>query len=77
MHGRIILRVASDIWNENSRTIQDHFKNISILFKNTNDVENIIAADFNFFLKKLVLIISKGKCKYQQEQNYEILSIVE
>ena len=33
MHDRIILRVASIIWNENSRTIQEHFKNISRIFQ--------------------------------------------
>ena len=38
--------MCSDIWNENSRTIQEHFKNISIIFKNTSDVKNIITIDF-------------------------------
>ena len=69
-------RVASDFWNENSTTIQEHFKNISIPFKNTSDVENIIAIDLKVFLKKLNLIITKDKYKYQQEQNYESLSII-
>ena len=35
-------RVASDFCNENSITIQEHFKNISILSKNISDIENII-----------------------------------
>ena len=69
-------RVASDFWSENSRTIQEHFKNISVLFKNTSDVENIITIDLKVFLKKLNLIITKDKYKYQQEQNYESLSII-
>ena len=30
----------------NSRTFQEHFKNISILFKNISDVENIVIIDF-------------------------------
>ena len=64
-------RVASNFWNENSRTIQEHFKNISILFKNTSNVENIITIDLKVFLKKLNLIITKDKYRYQQEQNYE------
>ena len=72
----IFSRVASDISNENSRTIQEHFKNISILFKNTSDVENIITIDLKVFLKKLNLIITKDKYKYQQEQNYKSLSII-
>ena len=55
--------MASDFWNENSRTIQEHFKNISILFKNINDVENIITIDLKVFLKKLNLIITKDKIK--------------
>ena len=33
--------VASEFCNEDSRTIQEHLKNISILFKNTSDVENV------------------------------------
>ena len=45
-------RAASNFWNENSRTIQEHFKNISILFKNTSDVENIITIDLKGFFKK-------------------------
>ena len=36
------IRVATDFWNENSRTIQENFKTISILFKNKSNVENII-----------------------------------
>ena len=39
-------------------------------------VENIITIDFKVFLKKLNLIITKDKYKYQQEQNYESLSII-
>ena len=57
----IFPRVASDFCNENSRTIQEHFKNISILFKNISDVENIIAIDLKVFFKKLSLIITKDK----------------
>ena len=68
--------MAINFWNENSRTIQEHFKNISILFKNTSDVENIITIDLKVFLKKLNLIITKDKYKYQQEQNYKSLSII-
>ena len=57
------LRVASDFCNENSRTIQEHFKNISILFKNISDDESIITIDLKvFFKKKLNLIITKEKC---------------
>ena len=70
------IRAASNFCNENSRTIQEHFKNISILFKNTSDVENIITIDLKVFLKKLNLIITKDKYKYQQEQNYKSLSII-
>ena len=44
--------VASDFCNENSGTIQKHFKNISILFKNISDVENIIEIDLKVFFKK-------------------------
>ena len=60
--------------------VQEQFKSISrtlsILFKNTSDVENIITIDLKVFLKKLNLIITKDKYKYQQEQNYESLSII-
>ena len=70
------IRVASSFWNENPWTIQQHFKNIAILFKNMDIVENIITIDFKVFLKKLNLIITKDKYKYQQEQNYESLSII-
>ena len=70
------IRVASSFWNENPCTIQEHFKNIAILFKNMDIVENIITIDFKVFLKKLNLIITKDKYKYQQEQNYESLSII-
>ena len=51
--------------------MQEHFKNISILFKNTSNIENIITIDL-----KVDLIITKDKYKYQQEQNYESLSII-
>ena len=70
------IRVASGFWNENPWTIQEHFKNIAILFKNMDIVENVITIDFKVFLKKLNLIITKDKYKYQQEQNYESLSII-
>ena len=69
-------RVASHFWNKNSRTIQGHFKNISMLFKNTSGVENIITIDLKVFFKKPNLIITKDKYTYQQEQNYESLSII-
>ena len=69
------LRAASDFWNENLRTIQ-HFKNISILFKNTSDIENIITIDLKAVFKKVNLMITKDKYKYQQEQNNESLSII-
>ena len=72
----MLIRVASNFCSENSRRIQEHFKNISILFKNTSDVENIITIDLEVFLKKLNLIITKDKHKYQQEQNYKSLSII-
>ena len=55
--------------------IQEQFKNISALFKNTNDVQNIIKIDLKDFFKKLNLIKTKDKYKYQQEQNYEYLNI--
>ena len=54
-------RVARDFCDENSRTIQEHFKNISILFKNISDVENIITIDLKVFFKKLNLIIAQDK----------------
>ena len=54
-------RVARDFCSENSRTIQEHFKNISILFKNISDVENIITIDLKVFFKKLNLIIAQDK----------------
>ena len=54
-------RVARDFCNENSRTIQEHFKNISILFKNISDVENITIDLKSFLKKKLNLIITKDK----------------
>ena len=34
--------------------IQEHFKNISILFKNISDVENITTLDSKVFLKSLI-----------------------
>ena len=74
--GLYIRRVASNFGNENSRTIQEHFTNISILFNNASEVENIITIDLKGFLKKLNLIITTDKCKYQQGQNYESLSII-
>ena len=71
--------MASDFWNENSRTTQEHFKNISILFKNISDVENTITIDLKgFFKKKLNLVVTKKKSheiQISQEQNYENLSI--
>ena len=45
-------RVASDFCNKNSRTIQEHFKNTSIIFKNISNVENIISIGLRLFLKK-------------------------
>ena len=45
----VFVRVASNFCNENSRTIQENFKNISILFKNVTDVENIITIDLKVF----------------------------
>ena len=46
-------RVASDFCNGNSGTKQEHFKNISILFKNIGNIENIITTDLKgFFYKK-------------------------
>ena len=68
--------MVRNFWHENSRTIKEHFKNISILFNNTNNVENIITIDLKGFLKKINLIITKDKYEYQQEQNYESLSII-
>ena len=56
--------------------IQEQFKNILILFKNTSDVENVIAIDLKVFSKKFNVIITKDKYKYQQEQNYESLCII-
>ena len=56
--------------------IQEQFKNISSLFKNTSDVENTITIDLKDFFKKFNHIITKDKYKYQQQQNYEYLSIV-
>ena len=57
----IFSRMASDFCNENSRTIQEHFKNISILFNNISNVENIITIDLKVSFKKLNLIITKDK----------------
>ena len=62
----IFPRVASDFCNENSRTIQEHFKNLIILFKNISDVENIITIDLKVFFKKLSLIITKDKSRETQ-----------
>ena len=56
--------------------IQEQFKNISTLFKNTSDVENIITIDLKDFFEKLNHIITKDKYKYQQQQNYEYLKII-
>ena len=75
-YGKYLFRVASHFSNENSKTIHEHFKNISILFKNTSDIENIITMDLKVFLKELNLITTKDKHKYQQEHNYESLSII-
>ena len=47
-----------------------------MLFKNTSGVENIITIDLKVFFKKPDLIITKDKYTYQQEQNYESLSII-
>ena len=58
--------------------IQEQFKNISILFKNTSEQKcyNKLKILYNkVFLKKLNLIITKDKYKYQEEQNYESLSM--
>ena len=41
--------------------IQEQFKNISLLFQNISDVENIITIDLKVLLKKLNLIITKDK----------------
>ena len=67
--------VASNFWNENSRTIQEHLKNIQILFQNTSDDKNI-TIDLKVFLKTLNLIITNNKYKHQQEENYESFSII-
>ena len=56
--------------------MQEHFKNISILVKNTSNIENITTINLKVVLKKVDLIITKDKYKYQQEQNYESLSII-
>ena len=56
--------------------IQEQFKNILLLFKNTSDVENVIAIDLKVFSKKFNAIITKDKYKHQQEQNYESLCII-
>ena len=56
--------------------IQEQFKNMLILFKNTSDVENVIAIDLKVFSKNFNVIITKDKYKYQQEQNYESLCII-
>ena len=72
----MLIRVVSNFCNENSRRIQEHFKNISILFKNTSDVENIITIELKVFLKKLNLITTKDKHKYQQEQHGKSFSII-
>ena len=45
------ITVTSDFRNENARTIQENFKTISILFKNTSDVQNI-TIDLKVFFKK-------------------------
>ena len=56
----IFFRVASDFCNENSRTIQEHFKNTSMLFNNISNVENI-TIDLKVSFKKLNLVITKDK----------------
>ena len=48
------IKVAADFCYENSRTIQEHFKNISILFKNISNIENIITIDLTVALKSLI-----------------------
>ena len=45
------ITVTSDFRNENARTVQENFKTISILFKNTSDVQNI-TIDLKVFFKK-------------------------
>ena len=45
------ITVTSDFRNENARTIQENIKTISILFKNTSDVQNI-TIDLKVFFKK-------------------------
>ena len=49
--------------------IQEQFKNISILFKNISDVENIITIDLKVFLKKFNLVITKDKSHEIQMSN--------
>ena len=56
----IFFRVASDFCNENSRTIQEHFKNTSMLVNNISNVENI-TIDLKVSFKKLNLVITKDK----------------
>ena len=56
----IFSRVASDFCNENSRTIQEHFKNTSMLVNNISNVENI-TIDLKVSFKKLNLVITKDK----------------
>ena len=56
----IFSRVACNFCNENS-TIQEHFKNISILFKNISDIENIITIGLKGFFKRFNLIKAKDK----------------
>ena len=50
----IFSRGAIDFCSENSETIQEYFKNTSLLFEILSDIENIIATDlkvFGFFKK--------------------------
>ena len=71
--------MVSDFLNTNSRAIQEHFKNISILFKCISDIENITTIDLKFLKKKKMKYKYQQiqmKYKYQQEQNYESLSII-
>ena len=73
------MRVARYFLNENSRTTQEHFKNIPIRFKTISIIENTITIDLNVFLKSLTSLKPKTnfmKSKYQQEQSFGSLSII-
>ena len=67
--------MASDFLNE----IQKQFKNISKTYQYYQEHKRrwkYYNNRFEGFLKKLNLIITKNKYKYQQEQNYDSLSII-